>query len=121
MGLFNRMLGIKPQSEEPKTDEDKFVEQIADDINTEFEKWIKPILAKIIGKENTEKIADADFEAVLASQAHRLFLEHGTTIKGNTAIFNFKLCQVDHRDPTKRKVLSKFRYEMNLEDESSGL
>lgn len=122
MGLFNRLLGIPEIVTEEMSDEDKFVNQIANDINFEFEKWIKPQLAKAIGEDKMEKLADADFEAVLATQSLRLFIKRGVTIKSktNAAVFNFKLCQGEPEG--QHKVLSKFKYEFKLEDqEEAGL
>ena len=109
---------------EEMSDEDKFVNQIANDINTEFEKWIKPQLAKAIGEEKMEKLADADFEAVLATQSLRLFIKRGITVnkKKLAGIFTFKLCQGEPAG--QHKVLSKFRYEFSLADdkpEETGL
>jgi hypothetical protein len=82
-------------------------DEVGDSIILEFNKWIRPELAKIIGQEATDKIADADFEAVLKTQYSMLFIERSHTVRKNGAIFYFRLLQ---GIPGNAKLISKMEY-----------
>jgi len=86
-------------------------DSIGDSIIKEFNAWIRPELAKIIGQENVDKIADMDFEVVLKTQYSMLFIERGHTVRKRGATFYFRLMQ---GIPGNAKLISKMEYKMEL-------
>lgn len=117
MSLINRLLGQTPKDpSDPKTHEDEWVEKIAGDINKHFEEWIESELGRIIKPDEVAKLKDLDFNTVLKVQSLNLFLKNGVTMnyKQKGATFTIKLCNGNPNG--KFKVMSKFKYNMHLQD-----
>jgi hypothetical protein len=93
---------------------DEYAEQIADDIIIEFDKWIRPELAKIVGWDAVNKIKDQDFESTFEVQSRMIFVTRSHTVRKDGATFYFKLCQ-GFPQKGKHTVLAKHVYDLKFE------